>query len=81
MTNDLGFTCSCHGARHAELPAYSPTTLNLKTNVHARPVGEHPFVEREPTDHPLAVEQWTGMAWERVRTIAEAVLHPTGENS
>lgn len=62
-----------------ELPAYPSSTLNLKTNVHTRPVGERPFVELEPTDHPLAVEQRTGITLDRVREIAEAVLHPAGE--
>jgi hypothetical protein len=57
------------------LPGY-PETLNLKTNVHTRPVGIRPFVELEPTDHPLAVEQRTGVTLERVCAIAELVLHP-----
>lgn len=59
-----------------ELGLYSPSTLNLKTNVHSRPVGERPVVELEPTDHPLAVEQRKGITVERVRQIAEAILHP-----
>ncbi|MFF9240468.1 DUF2199 domain-containing protein [Streptomyces sp. NPDC014801] len=59
-----------------DLPVYSPTTLNLKTNVHTRPVGERPYVELEPTDHPLACEQRTGITPARVREIAAAVLHP-----
>ncbi|MEU3923530.1 DUF2199 domain-containing protein [Streptomyces sp. NPDC029004] len=58
-----------------DLPVYSPTTLNLKTHVHTRPVGERPYVELEPTDHPLAVEQRAGITLDRVREIAEAVLH------
>ncbi|ALV50105.1 DUF2199 domain-containing protein [Streptomyces althioticus] len=57
-----------------DLPVY-PTTLNLKTLVHTRPVGERPFIELEPTDHPLAVEQRTGISLERVREIASALLH------
>jgi hypothetical protein len=56
------------------LPGY-PETLNLKTNVHTHPVGIRPFVELEPTDHPLAVEQRNGITMERVRQIAEMVLH------
>ncbi|MCQ8775145.1 DUF2199 domain-containing protein [Streptomyces telluris] len=63
-----------------DLPVYSPTTLNLKTSVHTRPVGERPYVEVEPTDHPLAVEQRTGITPDRVREICEAVLHPGGIN-
>jgi hypothetical protein len=56
------------------LPGY-PETLNLKTYVHTRAVGKRPFVELEPTDHPLAVEQRNGITWDRVREIAEMALH------
>ena len=34
----------------------NPETLLLKTNVHTRPIGHRPFIELEPTDHPLAIE-------------------------
>lgn len=57
-----------------ELPGY-PQTLLLKTQVHTRKVGRRPFIELEPTDHPLAVEQRTGITWERVQQIAEQVMH------
>ncbi len=57
-----------------ELPGY-PQTLSLKTHVHMREVGRRPFIELEPTDHPLAVEQRTGITWERVQEIAELALH------
>ncbi len=56
------------------LPLY-PDTLNLKTHVHTQPVGIRPWVELEPTDHPLAVEQREGVTWERVQEIAELLLH------
>ncbi|MEV0676127.1 DUF2199 domain-containing protein [Actinosynnema sp. NPDC050436] len=59
-----------------ELPVYEPTTLNLKTEVHSQPIGTRPTVELEPTDHPLAVEQRTGITLDRVRAIAELLLHP-----
>lgn len=58
------------------LPAYEPTTLNLKTNLHTRPVGIRPAIELEPTDHPLAVEQRTGITRARVQELAELLLHP-----
>jgi hypothetical protein len=61
---------------NTSLPTY-PDTINLKTHVHTRPVGERPYVELEPTDHPLAVEQRTGITWERVQQIAEVILHGT----
>lgn len=57
------------------LPAY-PSTLSLKTQVHTRVVGRRPYIELEPTDHPLAVEQRTGITMARVQEIAEIVLHP-----
>ncbi|GGY45208.1 hypothetical protein GCM10010363_27240 [Streptomyces omiyaensis] len=59
-----------------ELPFYPESTTHVKTNAHTRPVGERPFIELEPTDHPLAVEQRTGITQDRVREIAMAVLHP-----
>ena len=52
-----------------------PDTVNLKTNVHMRPVGERPQIELEPTDHPLAVEQREGITLARVQAIAEQMLH------
>ena len=58
-----------------ELPVYEPTTLSLKTNVHTQPVGSRPQVELEATDHPLAVEQRTGITVARVQEIAERLLH------
>ncbi len=60
------------------LPLY-PETLSLKTNVHTRPVGQRPFIELEPTDHLLAVEQRNGIAMARVREIAAKLLHGTRE--
>ncbi len=59
-----------------EIPIYQPTTLNLKTHIYTQPVGQRPLVELEPTDHPLAVEQRTGITLARVQQIAEELLHP-----
>ena len=59
-----------------ELPLYGTSTLNLKTHVRTRPLGLCPTIELEPTDHPLAVEQRKGITRERVREIAEQILHP-----
>jgi hypothetical protein len=52
-----------------------PDTLLLKTHVHTRKVGTRPYIELEPTDHPLAVEQRTGITRARVRKIAELLEH------
>jgi len=57
------------------LPCYEPDTFLLKTHVHTRPVGERPFIELEPTDHPLAIEQRNGITLKRVQEIAECVRH------
>ena len=57
-----------------QLPCY-PDTVNLKTNVHTRPLGERPFIELEPTDHPLSLEQQNGITMQRVLEIAECVEH------
>lgn len=56
------------------LPGH-PETLDLKTNVHLRAVGLRPFIELEPTDHPLAVEQRVGITMARVVEIAELAMH------
>jgi hypothetical protein len=57
------------------LPLYQPTTLQLKAHVHTQSAGTRPLIELEPTDHPLAVEQRTGITLERVQAIAETLLH------
>jgi hypothetical protein len=57
-----------------QLPLYPPT-LNLKTMVHTRPVGIRPYVELEPTDHPLAVEQRSGITMARATELALGLLH------
>ncbi|MEU6845643.1 DUF2199 domain-containing protein [Streptomyces sp. NPDC046716] len=46
-----------------------------ETHVHTRQVGQRPFIELEPTSHALAIEQRTGITMDRVREIAEAVIH------
>jgi len=59
-----------------ELPLYEPSTLGLKTQVHTQSVGERPTIDLEPGDHPLAVEQRTGITVARVQEIAERFTHP-----
>jgi hypothetical protein len=56
-----------------------PDTINLKTHMYTRVVGERPRIVVEPTDHPLAVEQQEGITWERIQTIAEMLLHESDE--
>ncbi len=52
----------------AALPLY-PDTENLKTRAHLRDNGARPYIEVEPTDHPLAVEQRNGIPVSRVAEI------------
>jgi len=52
-----------------------PDTLLLKTNVHSRGVGQRPYIELEPTDHPLSIDQREGIAVDRWIEIAERMEH------
>ncbi|MFT4251406.1 MAG: DUF2199 domain-containing protein [Caulobacter sp.] len=58
----------------AALKTY-PDTQNLKTMVHLRDDGIRPYIELEPTDHPLAVEQREGISVERVAELYAAYMH------
>lgn len=62
----------------AELPLY-PSTENLKTRAHLRDDGVRPYIELEPTDHPLAVEQRTGISVDRVAEIFAHYEHGQGQ--
>jgi hypothetical protein len=57
------------------IPGY-PDTLHLKTNVHLRPHPTRPYIELEPTDHPLALEQRSGITLRRLQDIVEQNHHP-----
>jgi hypothetical protein len=46
-----------------------PDTLNLKNHVHPQHGRQRPWIELEPTDHPLAVEQRNGITLERLLEI------------
>jgi hypothetical protein len=58
----------------ASLRGY-PDTENLRTRVHLRDDGMRPFIELEPTDHPLAVEQRSGITLDRVGVILSHYAH------
>jgi len=68
MAPRFGWLCT-------KIPGY-PDTLFLKTMVHQREVGARPWVELEPTDHPLAVDQREGIDEERLKSIVMELLHP-----
>ena len=61
----------------AELPLY-PSTENLKARVHLRDNGVRPYVELEPTEHPLAIEQRNGITVDRVAEIYAHCVHSKG---
>ena len=52
-----------------------PDTAGLKTRVHLRNQKVRPFIELEPTEHPLAVEQRNGISVERVAEIYAIMMH------
>jgi len=58
----------------SSVPGY-PDTINLKTNVHTRGVGVKPLIELEPSEHPLAIEQRSGITLTRVAEIAAILVH------
>lgn len=58
----------------AALPTY-PSTENLKTRVHLRDNGIRPYIELEPTDHPLAIEQRNGISVARVAELYAKCVH------
>lgn len=62
------------GWLNAALRPY-PDTVNLRTRVHLRNDGLRPLVELEPTEHPLAVEQRSGISIERVGELYAALVH------
>lgn len=55
--------------------AYPEKCISLKTRVHVRDDGVRPYIELEPTEHLLAVDQREGISHERLVEIYEAVMH------
>ncbi len=58
----------------SRLPHYEETTFLLKTRVHFRAGGLRPTIELEPTDHPLAIEQRTGITLARAWDIVHRYM-------
>jgi hypothetical protein len=66
----VGWLCSV-------IPEYPvPGEQLLKAALHVRPWPTRPYIELEPTDYPLAVEQREGITAEKVSEIAARVMHP-----
>jgi hypothetical protein len=64
----LGWVCG-------EVPGYA-STHGLKAKLHVREYPMRPWVELEPTSHPLALDQRQGLAPHRAIAIAQGLLHP-----
>lgn len=67
-TTYFGWLCTA-------IPGYPDTQL-LKSVVHVRPWPTRPYVQLEQTDHPLALEQQSGVNPWRVQQIVERIMHP-----
>ncbi len=62
-----------------KIPGY-PDSVFLKTMVHQREVGVRPRVELADGDHPLSVDQRTGIEEQRLREIAVGLLHDRAQS-
>jgi hypothetical protein len=62
------------GWLNATLKPY-PDTMNLKTRVHLRDGKLRPFIELEPSDHPLYLEQRDGIPVARVAELYTLIVH------
>jgi len=60
-----------------EIPGYSGTML-LKANLHVREYPMRPWVELEPTPHPLSNDQREGLTIDRAIELTQLMLHPHG---
>ena len=52
-----------------------PSTIHLKLSVQSRPPGLTPLFTVEPNEHPLAVDQRSGISIERWNDLAHQLLH------
>lgn len=73
----------CRGpfkGRLANSLAEYPETLNLKIGILLQPVGTRPLFVVEESDHPLAVEQASGISRNRALLLSSLALHgqPSG---
>jgi len=64
------------GWLNSQLPIFGDT-FNLEVSVQTQPVGRRPQFTVVDEEHPLAIEQRSGISMERVEEIAVIMLHPT----
>jgi hypothetical protein len=58
-----------------------PDTLNLKCRVHPQPGRQRPWIELEPTQHPLVKDSREGITYERLLEIYAAYGHSVSSNA
>ena len=63
----FGWLCS-------SIPVY-PSTIHLKVSVQSRSPGLTPLFTVEPTEHPLAIDQESGITVQRWRKMAHELMH------
>jgi Uncharacterized protein conserved in bacteria (DUF2199) len=61
-----------------KIPIYAGT-LNLKTHIYSKDVKHRPSIELETTDHPLAIEQRTGIPCGLAEEIAAQMTRASGK--
>ena len=57
---------------------YYPDTVNLRTVVRPRRNNVRPFLELQPTEHPLSIDFYNGLTIQRAQEIAEIAMHLNG---
>jgi hypothetical protein len=57
------------------LPGYDLDSRNLKCTIQVQPVGRRPLVVIEEPEHPLAIEQRSGISLTRARQISAIARH------
>ena len=55
-----------------------PETLNLKLEIRIQPAGVRPLFVIEEAEHPLAIEQQSGITQNRAMELASYLLHQSG---
>lgn len=68
------YTGPYFGWLDSTIPIY-PDTYKMTCVVHIRDDGIRPFIELEPTDHPLSVDQREGVSQERVQALYDFFEH------
>jgi hypothetical protein len=51
-----------------------PDPIDIRCHVHLRSGDLRPRIVLEPTDYPMAVDQRTGITFDRIKQIAAAIL-------